>query len=225
MRWKPCPQQPAHGRRNRLPADRYQLVAICASVRLARPRWLRSRRAWPAQGSAPRGRRQARCRRRCPRYGRRNAQRSARAAPTCGGRVSSPSKYTARSGCNTPSGGRRAWRVRSWSSGYNWSRCVPLDAPCPVKTVGRNCGVPHYPPRYRLRLTVFCFGVNKGLLEGMAGEGRCRQRRRFALTRRMSGVRASQHPPADPGVVVQLVRIPACHAGGRGFESRPLRQH
>jgi hypothetical protein len=25
------------------------------------------------------------------------------------------------------------------------------------------------------------------------------------------------------GVVVQLVRILACHAGGRGFESRPLR--
>ena len=28
----------------------------------------------------------------------------------------------------------------------------------------------------------------------------------------------------DHGVVVQLVRISACHAEGRGFESRPLRQ-
>ena len=30
--------------------------------------------------------------------------------------------------------------------------------------------------------------------------------------------------PQDPGLVVQLVRIHACHAWGRGFESRPDRK-
>ncbi len=55
--------------------------------------------------------------------------------------------------------------------------------------------------------------------------GRLAQRESIGLTSRGSQVQILYRPPSDRlfrgiGVVVQLVRTPACHAGGREFESR-----
>ena len=46
-----------------------------------------------------------------------------------------------------------------------------------------------------------------------------------AVVSRNLGIRISPELIENIGAVVQLVRISACHAGGRGFESRPHRFH
>ena len=45
-----------------------------------------------------------------------------------------------------------------------------------------------------------------------------------AVVSRNLGIRISPELIENIGAVVQLVRISACHAGGRGFESRPHRK-
>ena len=47
-------------------------------------------------------------------------------------------------------------------------------------------------------------------------------KRTFAKFKKM---RLSLQPKLQKGLVVQLVRMPPCHGGGRGFESRPVRKN
>ena len=64
------------------------------------------------------------------------------------------------------------------------------------------------------------------MIGGCLGRGRLAQRESIGLTSRGSQVQILYRPPevcrerVFVGVVVQLVRTPACHAGGREFESR-----
>ena len=48
--------------------------------------------------------------------------------------------------------------------------------------------------------------------------------KKFIAEFEKSSTFASLFTKQSAGVVVQLVRIPACHAGGRGFESLPHRR-
>ena len=53
-------------------------------------------------------------------------------------------------------------------------------------------------------------------------KNRCQKPRKNICTIRK--IRTIFAAPTGNGLVVQLVRMPPCHGGGRGFESRPVRK-
>ena len=80
--------------------------------------------------------------------------------------------------------------------------------------------------RYKLAPLVFSRGVLSSAVERCPYKADVGSSTLSAPTKKSDDAprKARRTLSAKCGAVVQSVRIPACHAGGRGFESRPLRQ-
>src|SRR5262249_15468078 len=95
-----------------------------------------------------------------------------------------------------------------------------------VNAIPENALIPRAQPSFRSGTFALPLDFrHPALYKTTLGSGRIAQRKSVALTRRWPQVRILLRPltTRDSGAVVKSVITPACHAGGRGFESRPLR--